>query len=120
VLAFDPDVALAHLRRVDPTLARIIDAVGPFALQPRDGSYRMLARAIFFQQLAGPAARAILNRVLTLLGVDAERFFTPEQLLAAGDEQLRAAGLSRQKTAYLRDLSEKFASGRLLYGPDGS
>jgi 3-methyladenine DNA glycosylase/8-oxoguanine DNA glycosylase len=120
VLAFDPDAAVAHLRRADATLASIIDAVGPFVLRPRDGSYRMLARAIFFQQLAGPAARAILNRVLALLGTNDERFFTPEQLLAASDEQLRSAGLSRQKLAYLRDLSEKFASGRLLYGPDGS
>jgi DNA-3-methyladenine glycosylase II len=116
VLTYDPDAAIAHLRRADPTLAGIIEAVGPFALQPRDGSYRMLARAIFFQQLAGPAARAILNRVLALIGTDDESFFTPEQFLAAGDEQLRAAGLSRQKLAYLRDLSEKFASGQLSDG----
>lgn len=116
MLAYDPDAAVAHLRRADPVLARIIDAVGPFALQPRDGGYRMLARAVFFQQLAGPAARAILNRVLALLDTDDERFFTPAQLLAAGDEQLRAAGLSRQKLAYLRDLSEKFSSAQLTDG----
>jgi 3-methyladenine DNA glycosylase/8-oxoguanine DNA glycosylase len=116
VLAYDPEAALAHLRRADPTLARIIDDVGPFTLEPRDGSYRTLARAIFFQQLAGPAARAIFGRVIAVLGASEERFFTPEQFLAAADEQLRAAGLSRQKLAYLRDLSEKFASGHLTEG----
>ncbi len=116
MLTYDPDAAVAHLRGADPTLARIIDAVGPFALQPRDGSYRALARAIFFQQLAGPAARAILNRVLTLLATDDERFFTPEQFLAASEEQIRSAGLSRQKLAYLRDLSQRFASGQLRDG----
>ena len=116
MLAYDPDAAVVHLRRADPTLASIIDSVGPFTLQPRDGSYRMLARAIFFQQLAGPAARAILNRVLALLDTDDERFFTPEQFLAAGEDGLRAAGLSRRKLAYLRDLSEKFASGQLSEG----
>ncbi len=107
---------MTHLRRADPALARIIDSVGPLTLEPRDGSYRSLARAIFFQQLAGPAARAILNRVLALLGTDDQRFFTPQQFLAAGDEQLRSAGLSRQKMSYVRDLSEKFASGRLSEG----
>lgn len=116
MLAYDPEAALAHLRRADPTLARIIDDVGAFALEPRDGSYRTLARAIFFQQLAGPAARAIFGRVLALLSASEERFFAPEQFLAAGDEQLRAAGLSRQKLAYVRDLSEKFASGQLTEG----
>ena len=116
MLAYDPEAAVAHLRRADPVLARLIDAVGPFALEPRDGSFRSLARAIFFQQLAGPAARAILNRVLHLLDTDDERFFTPARFLAAGDEHLRSAGLSRQKLAYLRDLSEKFASGQLSEG----
>lgn len=113
MLQYDPEDAVRHLRRADPVLARIIDAVGPFTLEPRDGSFRSLARAIFFQQLAGPAARAILNRVLQTLGTDEERWYTPAQLLAATDEQLRGAGLSRQKTAYLRDLAERFASGEL-------
>ena len=112
-LTYDPAAAVAHLRSVDPVLARIIEAVGPLTLEPRDGSFRSLSRAIFFQQLAGPAARAILKRALATLGVDEERWYTPQQFLAATDDQLRAAGLSRQKLVYLRDLAEKFASGDL-------
>ena len=113
MLTYDREGAVAHLHRADPILARVIDSIGPFTLEPRSGSYRSLAQAIFFQQLAGPAARAIMRRVLALLGTDDERFFTPGEFLAASNEDLRAAGLSRQKLAYLRDLAEKFASGQL-------
>jgi 3-methyladenine DNA glycosylase/8-oxoguanine DNA glycosylase len=113
VLTYDREAALAHLCRADPVLARVIDSIGPFTLEPRSGSFRALAQAIFFQQLAGPAARAIMGRVLALLATDDERFFTPEEFLAASDDDLRAAGLSRQKLAYLRDLAQKFASGEL-------
>jgi len=113
VLTYDREAAVAHLRRADPILARVIDSIGPFTLEPRGGSFRALAQAIFFQQLAGPAARAIMGRVLDLLGTDDARFFTSEEFLAASDEDLRAAGLSRQKLAYLRDLADKFASGQL-------
>ncbi len=83
MLTYDPEAAVAHLRNADPVLARIIDSVGPFTMEPRDGSYRSLARAIFFQQLAGPAARAIMNRVLEALSTDDRRFFRPEEFLAA-------------------------------------
>jgi len=113
VLTYDREAAVAHLRRADPVLARVIDSIGPFTLEPRGGPFPMLARAVFFQQLAGPAARAIMKRVLDLLGTDEARFFTPEEFLATADEGLRAAGLSRQKLAYLRHLAEKFASGQL-------
>jgi DNA-3-methyladenine glycosylase II len=113
VLTYDREAAVAHLRRVDPLLTRVIDSIGPFTLEPMGGSFRSLARAIFFQQLAGSAARAIMKRVLDLLGTDDARFFTPEEFLTATDEDLRAAGLSRQKLAYLRDLADKFASGQL-------
>ncbi len=112
-LTYNPEDAVAHLRAADPTLARLIEEGGPFTLEPRDGSFRTLGRAIFFQQLAGPAARAILNRVLAALGTDEEHWFTPEQFLAATGEDVRTAGVSRQKLLYLRDLAERFASGEL-------
>jgi 3-methyladenine DNA glycosylase/8-oxoguanine DNA glycosylase len=54
-----------------------------------------------------------MGRVLALLGTDDERFFTPKEFLAASDDDLRAAGLSRQKLAYLRDLAQKFAAAEL-------
>ncbi|MDO8616187.1 MAG: DNA-3-methyladenine glycosylase [Dehalococcoidia bacterium] len=111
-LTYDPAAAVAHLRGADPVLARIIAAAGPLTLEPRDGSFRALARAIFFQQLAGPAARAIMNRVLAALGTD-EQHIAPGQIISAADDGLRAAGLSRQKLVYLRNLAEKFASGEL-------
>jgi len=113
MLTYDREAAVAHLRQADPILARVIDSVGPFALEPRGGPFPALAMAIFFQQLAGPAARAIMKRVLDLLNTDEARFFTPEAFLAAADEDLRTAGLSRQKLSYLRDLADKFASGQL-------
>jgi len=113
MLTYDREAAVAHLRQADPVLARVIDSVGPFTLEAQGGSFRALAQSIFFQQLAGPAARAIMKRVLDLLGTDDARFFTPKEFLAASDEDLRAAGLSRQKLAYLRDLADKFASGQL-------
>jgi DNA-3-methyladenine glycosylase II len=110
---YDSARATEHLRERDPVLARVIESVGPFTLESREGTFRMLSRAIFFQQLAGPAARAIMNRVLALFETNEDRWYPPEQLLAATDEQLRGAGVSRQKMAYLRDLADKFASGQL-------
>jgi 3-methyladenine DNA glycosylase/8-oxoguanine DNA glycosylase len=111
MLGYDAEAAVDHLRSADSTLARVIESVGPLTLEPRGGTFRMLSRAIFFQQLAGPAARAILGRVLATLEADEDNWYTAERFLAASDEQLRAAGLSRQKMAYLRDLADKFASG---------
>jgi 3-methyladenine DNA glycosylase/8-oxoguanine DNA glycosylase len=75
-----------------------------------------LSRSIFFQQLAGPAARAIMRRVLAALEAEEDNWYEPARFLAATDEELRAAGLSRQKTLYLRDLADKFASGELSEG----
>jgi 3-methyladenine DNA glycosylase/8-oxoguanine DNA glycosylase len=113
MLDYDAEIAVSHLRSVDRVLARVIDSVGPLTLEVRKGAFRSLGRAIFFQQLAGPAARAILGRTLQALGTDEERWYAPGQLLTTPDDALRAAGLSRQKLVYLRDLDEKFASGEL-------
>ena len=113
MLAYDKKAALLHVRKADPTLAGVIEAAGPFEIEQRGGAFKSLARAVFFQQLAGAAARAIMGHVLATLETDEERWYEPARFLQATDEELRAAGLSRQKTMYLRDLCEKFGSGEL-------
>src|SRR5262245_25611325 len=101
-----------YLKRVDPKLARVIDSVGACRLQLRtEGThFQALARAIVFQQLSGKAAGTIfarLNALYEAAGIE------PKAVLATTDEQLRSVGMSRQKIAYLRDLSAKVLSGDL-------
>ncbi len=103
---------MRHLRQADPVLARLIDECGPYVPRSPGDPYEALIRSIMFQQLAGAAASAILGRLLALYGSDG-RFPTPGELLATTDEQFRAAGVSRQKAGYLRDLAEHIRSGRL-------
>jgi DNA-3-methyladenine glycosylase II len=93
-------------------LARVIESVGPCRIQQRtEGThFQALTRSIVYQQLSGKAAATILSRVNALYPDNTP---TPEAILATSDEHLRAAGLSRQKIGYLRDLSSKVMSGEL-------
>src|SRR5690348_7829919 len=104
--------SISHLKRVDPVLAEVIDRVGPCRLEPRrEGThFDALVRSIVYQQLSGKAASTILGRVHALYG---DRSPTPAELLATPDETLRAAGLSRQKLSYLKDLAAKVESGEV-------
>ena len=112
-LRLTPDIlrsGTAQLRDTDGRLRGLIDRTGPCSLRPRDSIYRSLFRSILYQQLAGPAAAAIQRRVCALFGGVIP---PPAVFLAAAPDELRAAGLSRQKLAYLRDLAAHFADGRL-------
>jgi DNA-3-methyladenine glycosylase II len=95
----------------DPVVAHLVGLVGPIKYRPRDpdGHFGALVRSIVFQQLAGRAARAIHERVRATVGSE----FTPEALAAVPDQALRAAGLSANKLASLRDLSTKVLDGTL-------
>src|SRR5438552_15252106 len=53
---------MRHLKKRDPTLAKIISRLGPYEFRLDDDHYETLVGSIIFQQLAGAAARAILNR----------------------------------------------------------
>jgi 3-methyladenine DNA glycosylase/8-oxoguanine DNA glycosylase len=96
----------------DPVLARLAARIGPISHRPRDpdGPFGALVRAIVYQQLAGSAARAIYNRLRTTVG----QTLTPKTLNAASDSALRAAGLSANKLASLRDLSAKVLNGTVV------
>lgn len=104
--------ALVHLKRADPVMERVISLVGPcrFAVHSEGTEFNYLARSIIYQQLSGKAAATIYGRVLALTG---RPQLAPRSLMALTDAQLRAAGLSRQKTAYLRDLAEHAVRRRL-------
>src|SRR5258708_2642991 len=100
--------AQLHLAQVDPILAEVIARVGPCTLSPRKGYFSSLAHAIINQQISTAAARSVWKRFRALFPA---RRPTPSALLKLSDAELRSAGLSRQKTAYLRSLAESFASG---------
>jgi DNA-3-methyladenine glycosylase II len=73
-----------------------------------------LAESIAYQQLSGKAAATIFGRVRALY--PGRKWLDPEQLLATPDDTLRAAGLSRAKTAALKDLAAKTIDGTVPSG----
>jgi methylated-DNA-[protein]-cysteine S-methyltransferase len=111
--AFDPQAAVAALRAADPRLAKLIERVGPFRMQlQRTASiFGALAEAIVFQQLNGKAAATIFARLCALFPHSTG--LTPQGILRAREDRLRAAGLSGSKVASLRDLASKTANGAL-------
>jgi len=109
-LRFSAAAAYRHLRNTDPVVAMLIDAHGPYRPRPAMDHYDSLLRTVLFQQLNGRAATTIQQRWQALYG---GRYPTPTELLATTDEAFRAAGISRQKVGYMRDLAEHVLAGRL-------
>ena len=95
----------------DPVLAHLVALAGPIRYRPRDPDvhFGALVRSIVYQQLAGRAAQAIHQRVRSTV----KGALTPDALTRVPDEALRAAGLSANKLASLRDLSAKILDGTL-------
>jgi DNA-3-methyladenine glycosylase II len=102
--------AVEHLCRSDKTLARLIKKVGPCTLKLRRRTpFVALVSAVTYQQLNGTAAETILKRFIAIY--PGKRFPTPEDVLATPDERMRAAGLSRAKTAAIKDIAAKTVEG---------
>jgi DNA-3-methyladenine glycosylase II len=101
--------AVNHLKKSDPVLRAIIERVGPCRMEFGLPEFSSLAEAIVYQQLNGKAAVTIFNRFAALAGEP----LTPEGILKLSDAQLRSVGLSKQKSAYLKDLAAKTAAGLL-------
>jgi len=113
--------ARAALAASGPEMAALIERVGEIDLatrlrrraeqRPAD-AYGALLRTIVGQQLSTKAARTIHGRVLELFGGATP---SPERLLEASEEDLRAAGLSGRKVTYIRDLAGHVLSGELEF-----
>ena len=121
----DHSAACEHLSRIDRKLARIIARSGPCHWQPEttQSIFEALLESIIYQQLNGRAAATITERVKALFPENGDRnrirtrrglvaaFPSPEQILAATEELLRSAGLSRAKMLAIRDLAAKTLDG---------
>ena len=105
--------ARAHLTAADPVLARVIAAGRPIAPRPHEDLYLALLRAIVSQQISTKAAAAIWKRFQALF--PPEGYPEPREVLARSEDELRAAGLSRQKAGYLQAIAAYNERGLLDY-----
>ena len=102
--------SIAVLKR-DPRFALLIKKYGLPDREPRNNPFQSLVRSIVYQQLSGKAAATILQRFMNLF--PGKHFPTPKEVSAVPLRKLRAAGLSSQKSLYIKDLAQKFTNGAI-------
>jgi DNA-3-methyladenine glycosylase II len=100
--------AAYELTERDAVLRTLIPQFHALPVRSRGDAFCTLARSIVGQQISVKAAQSVWDRLAVEL-----KTISPNALLLAGSERLRACGLSTQKTAYLQDLAARFDSGTL-------
>jgi DNA-3-methyladenine glycosylase II len=103
--------ALNQLKLADPILSEIINRVGDYRLEYRDPSFETLVKSIVYQQLSGRVASVIFARLVAAAGGK----LTPESILKLRPARMRGAGLSAQKTVYIRDLARHTRDGHVVF-----
>ena len=102
--------AVRHLRKADARLGRVIDRIGPHTLIICRDPFVALIGSVIQQQVSMAAGTAIERRVRALCP---RGRLTPTALLTLTEGELRGAGLSRQKAAYVRNVADAFATRTL-------
>ncbi len=105
--------AVAHLKRQDKVLAKLIGRYG--ILEEGMGkwswnSYEAVIRSFIYQQISGAAGDSILKRFEALFN---GKLPNPKQFLKTPMKKIRAAGISPQKYSYIKDFCERLESGQL-------
>ncbi len=104
--------AINHLKKADPVMAAIIAKTGPYRVGYTDPVFQTLVRSIVYQQLNGKAALTIFNRLAEAVKVSP---MTPEAVLKLRPQKMRAVGLSKQKTLYIRELARLTRDGAIQF-----
>src|ERR1051325_636478 len=109
--AMDDDHAHRHISKSHPHMAQLIKRSRRYEITPSLSirPFDALAESIAYQQLSGKAAATIWGRVRALY--PKSKWLDPAKVLATPDEKLRGAGLSRAKTAAIKDLAAKTLEG---------
>jgi DNA-3-methyladenine glycosylase II len=101
---------LKHLRKSDPVMRDVIRQAGGFKLRLKRDRFQALVYSILSQQISGTAAAAVRKKLEDLVGPGC---MTPQHLCTLTHEELRTAGLSKQKASYILDLSQRVHGGTL-------
>ncbi len=102
-------VAEDSLKKLDPVLRKLIELQKPIFFEPRSDYFFSLCRTIVGQQVSVAAAATIFARLEDATGLD------PKIVAELSEEQIKAIGLSRQKSAYIRDLAQHFVTNPKVY-----
>lgn len=100
--------AVPHLIETDPIFQQILDQYGIPDFPNRPEGFESLCKTILEQQVSLDSARAAFNR-LKLHLVD----FSAQNVLALTDDEIKACGITRQKTAYIKALADAVLSGEV-------
>ena len=111
IIALDSPAVL-HLKKKDRRLASVIDALGPLECRTHPDAFAFIAKEIVEQMLSIRAAECIRGCIAAMTGGE----FTPRALLRLSPEELRAAGMSRNKAGYLLGFAAAVAGGSLDLG----
>lgn len=109
--------ARLHLRKCDPILAAIIKQAGPFTAKARRDRFGTLVRSIVSQQISTKASDAIRGRLEAAIQehrttpVKRGKAYCAKTIVKFSADELRAIGLSRQKSTYIQSLAQHVVDG---------
>lgn len=98
-----------ELANREPAFARVVERHGVPEPRTSEPGAHTLLRTIVGQQVSVAAARSMWAKLEVAFGSPPDLGL----LLVASDEEMRAAGMSRQKAGYIRSLAELVLSGDL-------
>jgi len=103
-------LGVEHISRVDPQIRKLVKKLGTIEFEAGGDPFESLVEAIISQQLSGKSAQSIFNKVKTLMQTET---IDAQALKRTTSSQLRKAGVSPQKSRYLKSLSSQVVKGTL-------
>ena len=101
--------SIKALAAVEPAFAAVLKQYGPPEPRVSDPGAITLLRTIVGQQVSVAAARSMWSKLEAGYGSPPDL----KRILTATDDELRVAGISRQKAGYARSLAQLVLSGEL-------
>lgn len=94
---------IRHLKKSDKKLAKVIRRIKLKPLEKSNEHFQHLVESIISQQISLKAAASITKKFIALFS--GKKFPAPKDVLAKSDRMLRAAGISGQKAAYIKNIA---------------